>query len=91
LPDIPKHNACEAFSAFSQSLRAAPVKPAHELAAAAGGGVAGAALVVADVEVSVLAGACASNGVTNISDIAHATALIVHGFIKPPFAMPNKL
>jgi len=63
--------------------------PAQELAVA-GGGVAGAALVVADVELPVLVGACASNGVTNISDIAHASALTVHRFIKPPFAKRNR-
>jgi hypothetical protein len=80
------------LSALSQSLRAAPVMPAHELAcvAARGGVVAGAALVVAEVEVPLLVAAWASKGVTNASDIAHAIALIVHRFINPPFAKRNR-
>jgi hypothetical protein len=54
---MPKHNAFDAFSWFKQSARAVPVRPAHALLGAVapvavGGGVAGAAFVVAgDVDV----------------------------------------
>ncbi len=48
---MPKQSAFDAFCAFSQSARAVPVNPAHELAGAGAGAVADAAggeLVVAD-------------------------------------------
>jgi hypothetical protein len=91
LPVIPKQSAFEAFCAFWQSPSAVPVSPAHELLAVPLDDVAGAALVVAEVELPLLVVDCASNGVTNIIDSAHAIALVFHRFINPPFAKPNTL
>jgi len=93
LSDIPKHSACCAFSEFSQSLRAAPDNPAQALdgvAVAVGGGVVVAGAVAA-VDDSVAVCACANNGMTAISDNAHAIALVFQRFIDPPFAKPNML
>jgi hypothetical protein len=53
LGDIPKHSAFDAFSEFSQSVRAAPVIPAQALgggAVAVGGGVVVAGAVAAGVD-----------------------------------------
>src|SRR5947209_4610772 len=81
---MPKQSACVAFCAFSQSERAVPVSPAHELAGAGAGAVvvaAGASVVTADEPV------CdwANNGAARINDVAHAIALSLQGFINPPF------
>src|SRR6266513_1837618 len=83
---MPKQSAFDAFCAFSQSARAVPVNPAHELAGAGAGAVADAAggeLVVADELVPVWD--CANNGAAKINDVAHAIALSLQGFINPPF------
>src|SRR5438874_5285063 len=88
---MPKQSAFEAFCAFWQSASAVPVSPAHELLAVALDEAAGAVLVVAEVELPLLVVDCASNGVTNIIDSAHAIALVFHRFINPPFAKPNTL
>jgi hypothetical protein len=69
---MPKHNAFDAFWAFSQSARAAPLNPAHELAAAAGAVVE----PVCD---------CASNGAAKTNEVAQAIALNLQIFINPPF------
>src|SRR5207237_7226631 len=90
LPDMPKQSAFDAFCAFWQSASAVPVSPAHELLAVAPDEAAGAVLVVAEVELPLLVVDCASNGVTNIIDSAHAIALVFHRFINPPFTKPNK-
>jgi hypothetical protein len=88
LPDIPKHSAFDAFCAFWQSLSATPVNPAHAFCGvAAGGGVAGAGLVVTDddelfVVADVPAGDCANNGAATIIDRAHAIAFILQRFMK---------
>jgi hypothetical protein len=84
---MPKQSASFAFCAFSQSERAVPVNPAHELACVGAGAVvdaAGGALVAADELVPVCD--CANNGAAKINDVAHAIALSLQGFINPPFA-----
>jgi hypothetical protein len=82
---MPKQSAFDAFWAFSQSERAVPVNPAHELAGAGAGAVvdaAGAPLVADEL---VPACDCANNGAAKINDVAHAIALNLQGFINPPF------
>jgi len=76
---MPKHSAFDALSAFSQSARAAPLIPAHELA-----DVAGAELVAAADEPLPTCD-CANNGAAKINDVAQAMALNLQGFINPPF------
>src|SRR3954470_24306364 len=89
---MPKQSAFDAFWAFWQSLSEVPLSPVHELAVVAvDADVEGEALIFAEPELPVLVVDCASNGVTNIIDIAQAIALVFHRFINPPLAHLNML
>ena len=76
---MPKQSAFDAFCEFSQSERAVPISPAHELAGAGAG-----AVLAAGASVDT-AGVSANNGAAKINDVAHAIALNLQGFINPPF------
>ena len=76
---MPKQSAFDAFCEFSQSERAVPISPAHELAGAGAG-----AVLAAGASVDT-AGVSANNGAAKINDVAHAIALSLQGFINPPF------